>query len=286
MIFGILLHNKNPSSINTSMEDNGYETARLKGVDVLGNVCVMLRQRGLRITSIFGQESVAMDPFPERALPSAEDHSESERAVVAAAAAAGRRGGGVARAAVVVSQAEAVVVPAGSATAAEVIIKASYLARPPQGTSSALHVERGIYAAGDELWVFMLGGAGKVGIKQVRQIHNAYIDARPMPKVVLILTREKMSSQAGDMIRRDGVHLEKFFLSEISYNITRHFLVPRHWMLSVEESAALKKKYSKLALQSRDDAISKYHGLYPGDVVGYNRVRLGSMGGIYYREVV
>jgi DNA-directed RNA polymerase subunit H (RpoH/RPB5) len=268
------------------MEDNGYETARLKGVDVLGNVCVMLRQRGLRITSIFGQESVAMDPFPERALPSAEDHSESERAVVAAAAAAGRRGGGVARAAVVVSQAEAVVVvPAGSATAAEVIIKASYLARPPQGTSSALHVERGIYAAGDELWVFMLG-AGKVGIKQVRQIHNAYIDARPMPKVVLILTREKMSSQAGDMIRRDGVHMEKFFLSEISYNITRHFLVPRHWMLSVEESAALKKKYSKLALQSRDDAISKYHGLYPGDVVGYNRVRLGSMGGIYYREVV
>lgn len=260
------------------MEDNGYETARLKGVDVLGNVCVMLRQRGLKITSILGQESVAMDPFPESTLPSAEDHSESERAIVAAAA---RRGAADhPRCGAAAGEA------GGSAAAAEVIIKAAYPACPPRGTSSALHVERGVYAAGDELWVFMLGGVGKVGIKQVRQIHNAYIDARPMPKVVLILTREKMSSQAGDMIRRDGVHLEKFFLSEISYNITRHFLVPRHWMLSVEESTALKKKYSKLALQSRDDAISKYHGLYPGDVVGYNRVRLGSMGGIYYREVV
>lgn len=164
------------------------------------------------------------------------------------------------------------------------IIRAELVADAPPGTSAALHLERGLRSVGDQVWVYMLT-SGKVGIKQVRALRDSW-QQEPRPKIVVILSREKMSSQAGDFVNKDGVVLEKFLFSEISYNITRHFLVPKHWLLSVRETLDLKKKYQKLALQARDDVISRYHGLCPGDVVAYHRVRLGSLGGIYYREVI
>lgn len=246
------------------MEDNGYETARLKGVDVLGNVCIMLRQRGLKIVSVMGT-SPSSSSTPLTGIPSALDHTESEAMIVRAAG--------------------DFVKLAGTGP----IIKAEVVDAPP-GTSSALHLERGLRGVGDQVWVYMLT-TGKVGIKQVRVLRESWQEqaesgVNPNPKVVMILSREKMSSQAGDFVIKDGIHLEKFLFSEISYNITRHFLVPKHWLLSVEETALLKKKYHKLALQARDDAISRYHGLCSGDVIAYHRVRLGSMGGIYYREVI
>lgn len=256
------------------MEDNGYETARLKGADVLGNVCVMLRQRGLRIVSVM-ESPPASSSTPLAGIPSALDHSESEAMVVrcstrTAVAAAGDVAGDSAG--------------AGGTLASAPIIRAEVVADAPPGTSAALHLERGVRSVGDQLWVYMLT-AGKVGIKQVRALRDSW-QQEPRPKIVVILSREKMSSQAAEFVNKDGVRLEKFLFSEISYNITRHFLVPKHWLLSVRETLALKKKYQKLALQARDDVISRYHGLCSGDVVAYNRVRLGSLGGVYYREVI
>jgi DNA-directed RNA polymerase subunit H (RpoH/RPB5) len=248
------------------MEDNGYETARLKGVDVLGNVCIMLRQRGLKIVSVMGTPP-SSSSTPLTGIPSAQDHSESEAMVVRCST-------------------RTVGAPAGAGPlpGSMPIIRAEVVADAPPGTSAALHLERGVRSVGDQVWVYMLT-SGKVGIKQVRALRDSW-QQEPMPKIVVILSREKMSSQAADFVNKDGVALEKFLFSEISYNITRHFLVPKHWLLSVQETADLKKKYQKLALQARDDVISRYHGLCSGDVVAYHRVRLGSLGGIYYREVI
>jgi DNA-directed RNA polymerase subunit H (RpoH/RPB5) len=242
------------------MEDNGYETARLKGVDVLGNVCVMLRQRGIRIVSVM---DVGVSELPTsqpiKGIPSSQDHMDSESMVIRCASSA-------------------------PGTLPDPIIKAHVISDPPPGSSAFLHLERGIRKVGDQIWVYMLT-TGNIGIKQIRVVRESWLQENG-PSVVIILSREKITSQAAELVRSDGIHLEKFLLSEISYNITRHFLVPKHWLLTTDETQALKKKYTKLALQARDDAISRYHGLMSGDVVAYHRVRLGIMGGIYYREVV
>lgn len=146
-------------------------------------------------------------------------------------------------------------------------------------------MERGLASVGDEAWVYMFN-AGKVGIKQIKPFMDTLAETEHhLPRRIIVVSREKMTNQAEESIRSGGFLLEKFLLNELSYNITRHFLVPRHEMCGLEEVARLRKTYPKLALQSRDDAISRFYGMLSGDVILYRRVRMGSMGSVYFREI-
>jgi DNA-directed RNA polymerase subunit H (RpoH/RPB5) len=243
------------------VDDVGYETARLKLVDVMGQICTMLRQRGFVITSILGNRC-CLDPIC--GVASAETQTESERMVVTMITALA----GVAGPPPLVS------------------ITASIPEHPPKGSMAKSHLERGLASVGDEVWVFMFN-AGKVGIKQTKLILDAIPQtSSPPPKRVLVVSREKMTTQAEEGIRSEGYILEKFLLQELSYNITRHFLVPKHSMCGEEEIRRLRRLYPKMAIQSRDDPISRFYGMVRGDVIMYQRSRLGSVGALYYREVV
>jgi DNA-directed RNA polymerase subunit H (RpoH/RPB5) len=258
----------------TNPEDVGYETARIRGVDVLGQVAMMLRQRGLRIESIGG---VAVDEEEPRAQPmgGVPDEREQSATELWVQRCLSRPG-----------------VRITTASPWQPALVAVLPASPPVGTAAHVHIARGLEQPGDRTWVFLVVADTKVRIKHLRAVQQTYEDLPPAacPRRVLIISREKIQPASVKALNGGSedrpVIPERFLLGELSYNVTRHALVPRHRVCSVEEVAALHRRYGKMALQSRDDAISRIHGLLPGDVVVYHRQRLGSMGGDYYREVV
>lgn len=256
----------------TAPEDVGYETARIRGVDVLGQVAIMLRQRGCRVVSVAGLD-VRGDAEgcvgPLAGVPTDAQCAEAEAWMQRALTRPGAR----------ISTAA----PWQPALVAEVDGSA------PAGTAARVHIERGLEAPGDRTCVYLIP-ADKVGVKQLRAVQESLAEQRaPAPKRVLIASREKIAPAALLTLRAEGsegVLAEWFLLSELAYNATRHVIVPRHRVCSPAEVAALRRRFPKLALQARDDMISRFHGLLPGDVVVYRRQRLGSYGRDYYREVM
>jgi DNA-directed RNA polymerase subunit H (RpoH/RPB5) len=250
-------------------EDVGYETARIRGVDVLGQLSIMMRQRGWTICKVGGlavESCVSSEPL---------DHVPSESETADAEAWMHR-------------QLSRPGVRMATTTPWHPVIVASLGSGPPPGTSAHVHVQRGIETVGDEAWVFLIP-TDKVGVKQLRGVAEAYSglaeDSRP--RRVIVISREKFAPATMNALRVDNCPIvaERFLMSELSYNVTRHFLVPAHRVCDVDEVSRLRRRFPKLALQGRDDMISRFHGLLAGDVVVYRRQRLGSYGGEYYREV-
>jgi DNA-directed RNA polymerase subunit H (RpoH/RPB5) len=279
-----------PSTSRTPQEDVGYETAKLKGVDVICQLAVMLRQRGLRIVRVV---DVAIPPEEPNAAPMATppDATATLRAeqwmlsVLAAVPPAG------------ISDALACAPSAAGspgASATPVIVAQVHADEAPHGTVARLHLDRGLARDRDTTAVFIMP-AGRVNVKQLRVVREAIEAAHEIPARVIVAARERIQPAALEVLRvqrQEGSHgdarasiPERFLLSELTYNLTRHYLVPKHRLCSPEEVAALKRRFPRLALQARDDAISRFYGLLPGDVVVYHRRRAVGLGGDYYREV-
>lgn len=64
------------------------------------------------------------------------------------------------------------------------------------------------------------------------------------------------------------IKIELFAKQELQINITKHFLVPKHIQLSVEESNIIKKKYGvQLPVILKSDPISRYFDFEIGRVI-------------------
>lgn len=265
------------------MEDTGYETARLRGADALANAVTMLRQRGMVVFEVCGRApDIPLLPLPPRA-PADAEHAASESVVLSSLTQP--------------PQQPAPQQPHQEAAAPPLapVIRARYCAEAPpaEGTAGATHALRGLAGPGDEVWVFTLQQP-KISIKAVRAVREA-VDARvaataaalrPPRLGVVLLTRDKIRAAAALEFTSTPYRMERFLFSELTYNVTRHFLVPPHRLCTPADVAALRRTFPKLALQSRDDPVSRFHGLVPGDVVLYRRTRVGVLGGPYWREVL
>lgn len=274
-------------------EDVGYETAKIKGIDVLSQVAIMLRQRGQRIVRVV---DVDIDPAEPNAAPlntppdarttaAAEEWMDGVLSRIAPAtlvrACTGAVGGSGHTSLGASAEASA---PAAPTTVQPVLVAEIRAEEAPDGSAVKLHLARGLAADRDRTATFLLP-IGKIGVKQLRVIRDAIEDETPAR--IIVAAREKIQTVAMDVLKIEGkkVVAERFKLSELSYNLTRHYLVPKHRMCSPEEVAVLKRAFPKLALQSREDAITRFYGLLPGDVVVYHRRRTVGLGGDYYREV-
>jgi DNA-directed RNA polymerase subunit H (RpoH/RPB5) len=261
-----------PAGPASHPEDVGYETARIRGVDVLWQVAIMLRQRGCRVCTVAGLD-VRSDPEacvgPLAGVPDEATCTEAEAWMQRVLTRPGAR--------------------IASTAPWHPVLVAEVCGSAPEGTAARVHQQRSLEAAGDRTCVYLIP-ADKVRVKQLRAVQESLARQRdPPPKRVIIASREKIAPAALLTLRAEGsegIISERFLLRELSYNPTRHFLVPPHRVCSPDEVATLRRRFPKLALQSRDDMISRFHGLLPGDVVIYRRQRLGSYGGDYYREVV
>ncbi|KAK6163039.1 hypothetical protein DH2020_002880 [Rehmannia glutinosa] len=91
-----------------------------------------------------------------------------------------------------------------------------------------------------------------------------------LDRVILIL-QSKMNSHAQKVLVEYPVKVETFPITELLINITKHFLAPRHEILSPEEKDKLLNKHSvegkQLPKMLENDAIARYYGLEKGHVV-------------------
>ncbi|GFP92450.1 DNA-directed RNA polymerase v subunit 5c [Phtheirospermum japonicum] len=91
-----------------------------------------------------------------------------------------------------------------------------------------------------------------------------------LDRVILIL-QGKMNSHAQKVLGEYPVKVETFQITELLANITMHFLVPKHEILSPQEKEKLLKKHDiedkQLPMMLENDAVARYYGLEKGQVV-------------------
>ncbi|CAD6582070.1 MAG: Dna-directed RNA [Tremellales sp. Tagirdzhanova-0007] len=93
----------------------------------------------------------------------------------------------------------------------------------------------------------------------------------------IIIHSEKMSSVAAKTMQEMSTeyHLESFKEADLLVNITRHFLVPKHQIMSPKDKAALIQKYrlkeTQLPRIMFTDPVARYYGMKRGQVVKIER---------------
>jgi DNA-directed RNA polymerase I, II, and III subunit RPABC1 len=132
---------------------------------------------------------------------------------------------------------------------------------------------------------YMGGEEVKFNIKIVNS-YIAYINARKL-KHVLIIHQGKITSRVKDTISNyqilKKIKIEVFTQNELKFNITKHRLVPKHEVMTKEESKEFKLKYgNKFNSILVTDPVSRFYGYEKGDIVKIYR----NSGIIIYRIVI
>jgi DNA-directed RNA polymerases I, II, and III subunit RPABC1 len=93
---------------------------------------------------------------------------------------------------------------------------------------------------------------------------------------VIIVTETPLSPQAaGQLTNYPAWTLEHFMYKELTYNLTKHFLVPEHRLMSLPEITRFlddnELDIENLPVMSYQDPISRYYGSKPGDIFEIKR---------------
>ena len=101
---------------------------------------------------------------------------------------------------------------------------------------------------------------------------------------IILVSQEKLTPFANKHIVSVPTKMEIFLIKELKFNITKHYLVPQHVLLSQTDSQKIIDYYGKKNLpQIRQvDILSRYFDANIGQVFRIYR----NEGGIHYRMVV
>jgi DNA-directed RNA polymerase I, II, and III subunit RPABC1 len=102
--------------------------------------------------------------------------------------------------------------------------------------------------------------------------------------VILIYT-VKITATPNSIIKKiKKMNIELFYSKELGYNVTKHELVPKHTKLKKKEAIAFKKTFKKSNIGKIKpcDAIYRFYGYSPGDIIRIKRVFNGETS-FYYR---
>ncbi|GLT94622.1 hypothetical protein SLE2022_123510 [Rubroshorea leprosula] len=119
------------------------------------------------------------------------------------------------------------------------------------------------------LVVFM--GTVEIRVPTIRALSSQIVGKESLNGLILIL-QSKMNSFARKEIEKQfSFKVEIFQITDLLVNISKHFLVPTHEILSSEEKKELLKKHQlddkQLPQLLQTDPIAKYYGLEKGQVV-------------------
>ncbi len=118
------------------------------------------------------------------------------------------------------------------------------------------------------------GKTGTIGKTQAKEILSFMSDSRS--RQVILITEVNLSPHAARAFRGAPIYkIEHFLYDELTYNLTHHYLVPKHIPLSEEEGrrflARSKLKFSQIPKLSIDDPVVRYYGLHVGTIVKVGR---------------
>lgn len=122
----------------------------------------------------------------------------------------------------------------------------------------------------------------KVGVEFVKKTLIKTTDMKISH--IILVSKEKLTPFANKHIASVPTKVEIFLINELKFNITKHYLVPRHVLLDHVESQKVIDYYGKKKLPQikQTDILSRYFDADIGQIFRIHR----NEGGIYYRMVV
>ena len=141
----------------------------------------------------------------------------------------------------------------------------------------------------DELCLVFFSDEPKVGVKTLRAT-RVEAEAAKAGRVIFV-TRAGLTHFAKRELEKDaGLKTEIFCKAELSFNVTRHSLVPPHRLVKGEERRAvldmLDCKPAQLPKLRETDPVARYYAWSPGSIVRIDRC-IGTLENeVVYRVVV
>lgn len=101
---------------------------------------------------------------------------------------------------------------------------------------------------------------------------------------LILVNEDSLTPSANKYIESFPMKIEFFLFEELKFNITTHKLVPKHVLLSQDESTKIIEYYGKKHLPQikQKDPISRYFNADIGQIFRIHR----NEGGIFYRLVI
>ncbi|OMO73439.1 hypothetical protein CCACVL1_17261 [Corchorus capsularis] len=88
---------------------------------------------------------------------------------------------------------------------------------------------------------------------------------------LILVLQSKMNSFARKELESFAFKVEEFQISDLYVNITKHYLMPKHEVLTAEEKQKLLNKYDieakQLPRMLKSDPVARYYGVEKGQVV-------------------
>lgn len=112
--------------------------------------------------------------------------------------------------------------------------------------------------------------------KHVKAVQTGLLDKETISLHIIVFTENALLTPNGCKSLMDAYKVAKikcnlFHWHEVAINKSRHFLVPKHEILSKEEEQAVLEQYNSTKLQlpwiQRTDPMARYLGIEPGQLV-------------------
>ena len=115
----------------------------------------------------------------------------------------------------------------------------------------------------------------KVSVKKMKHIKEI-VEGDSNFVCLVVVYKASITSFAKQFISTDlNLYVQSFSEKELSFNITKHTLVPKHRRLSTDEKNEIMKKYKtplkNYPLISHQDAVSRYYAFVPGELIEITR---------------
>jgi len=128
----------------------------------------------------------------------------------------------------------------------------------------------------------------KLGVQHVKNIEKHTEEQKKL--VNILIYKNGITSFAKNAIKDLKVKVECFSYNELTYNVTKHKLVPTHKILSVSEKKDVLQKFlvkeSNLPLILSNDPIVRYFNAKPGTLFEITRNSNTTVNSTFYRLVV
>ena len=134
--------------------------------------------------------------------------------------------------------------------------------------------------------------AAKVSVKKIKAIKDLIEEDSRGFYCLLLVYKGSITSFAKQFITTDVNNLlvQVFSEKELTFNITKHSLVPTHRLLSESEKQDVVKRYKTKPKHFPDllctDPVSKYYGFVPGNMIQITRKSPTAGTYVSYRVVV
>lgn len=154
----------------------------------------------------------------------------------------------------------------------------------------------------DETRMYTFGGVLIVFSEKTRltpaEFKNivAYASENNHTAGTIIITLAKAPESVTDLVRthvanKDNTLVQLFYISHLNFDISKHRKVPKHTLLKEEDKVKLMKTYNIEKLKSlpkldSQDAMAKWIGARPGDVVEISGLCVSSAENVRYRYCV